>query len=972
MDITLSKGTSLQKGKYTIVKSLGQGSFGITYLATTQLTIQGKLGQMDTTVDVAIKEFFMSEMNSRSKDGSSIEGSNGSLFSNYRQKFRKEAENLSKLDHSNIVHVLDVFDENNTTYYVMQYIDGQSLDEYILQQGCIAESKARAIVKEVGAAVQYMHSNKMLHLDLKPKNVMLDQNENIYLIDFGLSKQYDSKGEPESSTKVGAGTPGYAPIEQANYREGKGFPVTMDVYALGGTMFKMLTGVRPPEASDILNDGFPLYELQEHKITDSISASVAKAMAPAKKDRYQTVEDFLNSFEEEVTIIDIEKSTRLKSKKVYKNNDIIYYVNQKTSKVEISNFNNIVFGQVLSITDKKIEILSYDRQDRKGIIKIDARKYQLFLENLQSLKFDLQPEGSKIDPETTGGCWKISIRLFDDSHCAYANYWIAINCGDCGNISEDIADVNRKLERILKTLIGVDEKIQLNEYLDSVSVESDNKKDTPHLHDYVSSMHKEDVENASSSPKHTQKIAQNRGINMAPVIINDSEANPSLKFEVVGLSEKGDTPFENKDSLGWLDTQNGCIFVVCDGSYSNCKGNIASTIVSKSIVDYFQSKSAKSPKDKIIESIENAKNNLLIYNREQRTDLKSTCAVALLSNDKIYWGTVGNSRIYYYTAKSGLIQLSKDQSYVQNLMDSGVISQEEAYLHPDKDKDINLIGEGMHMPCIFTKSITPNNESIILLSSDGLTNVLESKEIARILASRDFTLEEKIRLMKELAVQKSNNDNITIVAVRLITTEKVGTGNKIINGRCDSNAFAKIIDNDNTLNNKKQTSDNYEPIKLIKLSTKMVLSLLFSSICVIEVMYYGGAMPDSWNETILNYEHSFECQYSVFEHYMDGVELFIYLLSAFIISSIIQSTVKRPNVQSRLSNIFLGTLFIAIGFLLITGVAWLVPAIGESILGWFMEIPSRGNFFYILQFVLGVSISMFIMYIELTAKYNDD
>ena len=202
---------------------------------------------MDTTVQVAIKEFFMSEMNSRSKDGSSIEGSNGSLFSNYRQKFRKEAENLSKLDHSNIVHVLDVFDENNTTYYVMQYIDGQSLDEYILQQGCIAESKARAIVKEVGAAVQYMHSNKMLHLDLKPKNVMLDQNENIYLIDFGLSKQYDSKGEPESSTKVGAGTPGYAPIEQANYREGKGFPVTMDVYALGGTMFKMLTGVRPPD-----------------------------------------------------------------------------------------------------------------------------------------------------------------------------------------------------------------------------------------------------------------------------------------------------------------------------------------------------------------------------------------------------------------------------------------------------------------------------------------------------------------------------------------------------------------------------------------------------------------------------------------------------------------------------------------------------------------------------------------------------
>lgn len=91
-----------------------------------------------------------------------------------------------------------------------------------------------------------MHSNKMLHLDLKPKNIMLDKDGKSYLIDFGLSKQYTETGEPESSTKVGAGTPGHAPIEQANYREGKGFPVTMDIYALGATMFKMLTGQRPP------------------------------------------------------------------------------------------------------------------------------------------------------------------------------------------------------------------------------------------------------------------------------------------------------------------------------------------------------------------------------------------------------------------------------------------------------------------------------------------------------------------------------------------------------------------------------------------------------------------------------------------------------------------------------------------------------------------------------------------------------
>ena len=150
------------------------------------------------------------------------------------------------------------FEDNNTIYYVMEYIDGDSLDDYIAKKNGIKEVKAIEIVKEIGCCNLFHSQDKMLHLDLKPKNMMRKESGDVLLIDFGLSKQYDEKGEPESSTKVGAGTPGYAPIEQASYRDGKGFPVTMDVYALGGTLFKMLTRVRPPEASDILNDGFPL------------------------------------------------------------------------------------------------------------------------------------------------------------------------------------------------------------------------------------------------------------------------------------------------------------------------------------------------------------------------------------------------------------------------------------------------------------------------------------------------------------------------------------------------------------------------------------------------------------------------------------------------------------------------------------------------------------------------------------------
>ena len=287
--------TILQGGKYKIVRCLGKGSFGMTYLATTKLTMMGKLGQMDTIVNVAIKEFFMSEMNSRANDGSSIEGSNGSLFVYYRQKFRKEAENLSHLDHPNIVKVLEVFDENNTTYYVMQYIDGESLDDYILRSNGIQEKKAISILKDVGSAIQYMHLHHMLHLDLKPKNVMLDKEGKSYLIDFGLSKQYTDNGEPESSTTIGAGTPGYAPIEQANYKQDGSFPTTLDVYALGATFFKMLSGNKPQHASEILEEGLDIVALTKKGVSRSTINALQKAMAPIKKNRYQTITEFLFS-----------------------------------------------------------------------------------------------------------------------------------------------------------------------------------------------------------------------------------------------------------------------------------------------------------------------------------------------------------------------------------------------------------------------------------------------------------------------------------------------------------------------------------------------------------------------------------------------------------------------------------------------------------------------------------------------------
>lgn len=247
----LRPGTVLRGEKYVyrIDRVLGQGTFGITYLAYTKVTVEGGLGCLQTEMQVAVKEFFMGDINGR--EGSMVTtGGSSDLFDKYRSKFAREAGNLARLHHAGIVNVLEMFEANDTSYYAMEYCGGGSLDALIAKRGGLPEGEALRYFGQMAAALSYMHSQRMLHLDIKPGNVMLRASGEAVLIDFGLSKQFTEKGEPESSTTIGGGTPGYAPIEQANYNEeenGGKLPVTMDIYALGGTLYKMLTGKRPPK-----------------------------------------------------------------------------------------------------------------------------------------------------------------------------------------------------------------------------------------------------------------------------------------------------------------------------------------------------------------------------------------------------------------------------------------------------------------------------------------------------------------------------------------------------------------------------------------------------------------------------------------------------------------------------------------------------------------------------------------------------
>ena len=321
---------------YQIESVLGQGSFGITYKAKAFTVIKGKFGEelAETNTPKAIKEFFMKEVNEREESGSITGMSEGGLSFNYAQKFKKEAENLASMNHPNIVKVIDFIAANNTYYYVMNFIEGENLNDY-LKHHKMSEKEATDTIVEVAKALKYMHEEKhMLHLDLKPGNIMRRSSDgNIFLIDFGLSKHYNEEGVPETSTSVGLGTPGYAPIEQANSKNAKKFRETLDVYALGATFYKLLTGQAPPSADELVSDEDIISnELIKFGINETLVSAVICAMKPNVKDRTQNIKGFMDSLkcdivsisvttvssENENTIIDTPKSINPSKKAIDK------------------------------------------------------------------------------------------------------------------------------------------------------------------------------------------------------------------------------------------------------------------------------------------------------------------------------------------------------------------------------------------------------------------------------------------------------------------------------------------------------------------------------------------------------------------------------------------------------------------------------------------------------------------------------
>ena len=280
----LQLNTTLQGGKYRIERVLGQGGFGITYLAT-QLSLQRQ---------VAIKEFFMKDFCSRDESTRTMSApSTGSskLVEQYRKKFIKEARNLARLNHPHIISVIDVFEENDTVYYVMPYLIGGSLQDYVKTHGTLSEQEAMKYVKQIASALKYMHEElHICHYDVKPANILLDNKGNAVLIDFGISKNYDAQGQETTTTPIGM-SEGYAPIEQYQQNVEEFSPIS-DVYALGATLYYLLHGKRPVSAVHRAS-GTAL--LMSKQLSQGVKDIINASMKISKRERAKSVDVFMGS-----------------------------------------------------------------------------------------------------------------------------------------------------------------------------------------------------------------------------------------------------------------------------------------------------------------------------------------------------------------------------------------------------------------------------------------------------------------------------------------------------------------------------------------------------------------------------------------------------------------------------------------------------------------------------------------------------
>ena len=282
----LAPGTLLSN-KYYVGASLGEGGFGITYIG------------MDTKLEmkVAIKEYYPNGYASRANTaGMSVScGTNESrkdFFEKGKERFLREARVLAKFSgEPGVVDVRDFFEENNTAYIVMEYLDGETLKSYLKRNGTMAPDKAVEMLMPVMLSLKKVHDQGLIHRDISPDNIML-VGKQVKLLDFGAARNVSGVANKSLSVML---KPGYAPEEQYRSKGDQG-PWT-DIYALCATIYKCVTGVTPDDSTQrVFSDEVKTPSAMGVKISPVTEHAIMKGLSVLKRDRYQNIDELLNGF----------------------------------------------------------------------------------------------------------------------------------------------------------------------------------------------------------------------------------------------------------------------------------------------------------------------------------------------------------------------------------------------------------------------------------------------------------------------------------------------------------------------------------------------------------------------------------------------------------------------------------------------------------------------------------------------------
>lgn len=292
----LRLGTKLA-GKYIIGKVIGEGGFGITYIGWDE-----KL-----ELPIAIKEFFPPKIASRDTTTGNntiymFDHADEKSFEEGMRRSVKEARSMSKLEaYEGIVSIRDFFNENKTAYIIMEYVDGETLKEYLKENGKMEPEDVLKVMKPVMKALEQMHRTGMIHRDISPDNIMIRRDGQVKLIDFGAARVAQEEDEKSLTVMLKRG---FSPEEQYRSKGHQG-PWT-DIYALSATMYYMLTGVIPPESMErVLEDKYVSLKEYDIELDTKIADAIDKGLCVLAKNRYQSMSDLIHDIygEEEKRVI---------------------------------------------------------------------------------------------------------------------------------------------------------------------------------------------------------------------------------------------------------------------------------------------------------------------------------------------------------------------------------------------------------------------------------------------------------------------------------------------------------------------------------------------------------------------------------------------------------------------------------------------------------------------------------------------